>query len=110
MHCNGVCARSVMSDSAILWMIAHEAPLSIELSRQEYWSGLPFPTPGDLPDPGTELTSLVSALAGPDSLPLSRLENPISTNTPVSSIITVNSTSGFLSAKWGMFILSPLYH
>ena len=37
----------------------------MEFSRQEYWSGLPFPTPGDLPDPGTELASLVSpALAG----------------------------------------------
>ena len=41
------------------------APLSMEFSRQEYWSGLPFPIPGDLPDPGIEPTSLVSpALAG----------------------------------------------
>ena len=37
----------------------------MEFPRQEYWNGLPFPTPGDLPDPGTELASLVSpALAG----------------------------------------------
>ena len=35
-------------------MVAHQAPLSIGFSRQEYWSGLPFPSPGDLPDPGTE--------------------------------------------------------
>ena len=34
------------------------APLSVEFSRQEYWSGLPFPTPGDLPNPGVELVSL----------------------------------------------------
>ena len=34
---------------------SHQAPLSIEFSRQEYWSGLPFPSPGDLPDPGIEL-------------------------------------------------------
>jgi len=34
------------------WMEAHQAPLSMEFSRQEYWSGLPFPSPGDLPDPG----------------------------------------------------------
>ena len=34
--------------------IAYEAPLSMELSRQEYWSGLPFPSPGDLPNPGIE--------------------------------------------------------
>ena len=47
------------------WTLAHQAPLSMEFSRQEYWSGLPFPTPGDLPDPGMESSSLVSpALAG----------------------------------------------
>ena len=45
--------------------VAHQAPLSMEFSRQEYWSGLPFPTPGDLPDPETEPTSLMSPpLAG----------------------------------------------
>ena len=36
------------------WTVAHEAPLSIGFSRQEYWSGLPFPSPGDLPNPGIE--------------------------------------------------------
>ena len=45
--------------------IAHQAPLSMEFSRQEYWSGLPFPSPGDLQDPGAEPISLASpALAG----------------------------------------------
>ena len=34
------------------WTVAYKAPLSMEFSRQEYWSGLPFPSPGDLPDPG----------------------------------------------------------
>ena len=34
------------------WTVAHQAPPSMEFSRQEYWSGLPFPSPGDLPDPG----------------------------------------------------------
>ena len=34
--------------------VAQQAPLSMELFRQEFWSGLPFPSPGDLPDPGTE--------------------------------------------------------
>ena len=42
-----------MSDSLQLH-VAHQAPLSMEFSRQEYWSGLPFPTPGDLPDPGIQ--------------------------------------------------------
>ena len=39
---------------ATLWTIAHQAPLFMEFSRQEYWSGLPFPSPGDLPNPGIE--------------------------------------------------------
>ena len=47
------------------WTVAHQAPLSMEFSRQEHWSKLPFPTPGDLPDPGTEPMNLASpALAG----------------------------------------------
>ena len=47
------------------WIVAHQAPLSMGFSRQEYWSGLPFPSPQDLPDPGIELRSPVSlALAG----------------------------------------------
>ena len=37
---------------ATLWTVAHQAPLSMGFSRQEYWSGLPFPSPGDLPNPG----------------------------------------------------------
>ena len=36
------------------WTVAHQAPLSMGFSRQEYWSGLPFPSPGYLPDPGIE--------------------------------------------------------
>ena len=47
------------------WTIAHQAPLSMRFSRQEYGSGLPFPSPGDLPDPGMETVSLAApALAG----------------------------------------------
>ena len=36
------------------WTVAYKAPLSTEISRKEYWSGVPFPSPGDLPDPGIE--------------------------------------------------------
>ena len=36
------------------WTVAHQAPPSMGFSRQEYWSGLPFPSPGDLPNPGVE--------------------------------------------------------
>ena len=42
---------------ATLWTVAHQASPSMGFSRQEYWSGLPFPSPGDLPDPGIELRS-----------------------------------------------------
>ena len=50
---------------ATLWTVARQAPLSMGFSRQEYWSGLPFPPPGDLPDPGIEPESLKSpALEG----------------------------------------------
>ena len=46
---------SVMSDSsASPGIVAHQAPLSMRFPRQEYWSGLPFPPPGDLPDPRSE--------------------------------------------------------
>ena len=43
---------SVMSDSVAPWTVARQSPLSMEFSRQEYWSRLPLPYPGDLPDPG----------------------------------------------------------
>ena len=43
-----------MSDSATPWTVAYQAPPSTEFSRQEYWSGLPFPSPGDLHDPVIE--------------------------------------------------------
>ena len=47
------------------WTVVHQVPLSVEFSRQEYWSGLPFSIPGDFPDPGIEPASLASpALAG----------------------------------------------
>ena len=52
-----------MSNSLVTpWTVAHQAPLSMGFSRQEYWSGLPFLPPGDFPSPGTEPASL--ALAG----------------------------------------------
>ena len=55
---------SVVSDSATQCTAAHQAPLSMGFSRQEYWSGLPYPPPGDLPDPRIEPTSPVSYIAG----------------------------------------------
>ena len=60
-----VLSHSVESNSAASGTVAHQVPLPVEFSRQEQWSGAPFPTAGDLPDPGIEPVSLVSpALAG----------------------------------------------
>ena len=60
--CGCVCVRTLNRVwlSATPWAIAHQASLSMGFSRQEYWSGLPFPSTGDLPDPGIEPTSLAS--------------------------------------------------
>ena len=47
---------------AISWTVTHHAPLFVGFSRQEHWSGLPFPSPGDLPHPGIKVTSLLFLL------------------------------------------------
>ena len=66
---------SVISNSATPWTIAHQAPLSMGFSRQGYWSGLPCPPPGDLPNPGIKLGSPVlqadSLLSEPPGKPYS---------------------------------------
>ena len=51
-----ICVRPFV----ILWTVACQAPLSMEFSRQEYWSGLPCPPTGDLPNPGIKSTSLTT--------------------------------------------------
>ena len=60
--CAACCVHvfSVMSDSFVTpWTVTNQAPLSMEFSRQEYWSGVPFLPPGDLPDPGIRPMCLV---------------------------------------------------
>ena len=69
-HCVSVCVYvlnhfSCVQLFATLWTVAHEAPLSMEFSRQESWSGLPCPPSGDLPNPGIKSASFPSlVLAG----------------------------------------------
>ena len=53
MFCGGLVAKSSLT-LATPWNIAHQAPLSMRFFRQEYWSGLPFPSSGDLPNPRIE--------------------------------------------------------
>ena len=59
---------SVVSDSAAPGSVAHQAPLSMEFPRQEYWSGFLFPSPGDLPNPGIKHASLMSPASAAGSL------------------------------------------
>ena len=70
-----VCVLSHVQLFATLWTAPLQAPLSVEFTRQEHWSWLPFSSPEDLPDPGIELTSLEALAQASDSLPLSHLLN-----------------------------------
>ena len=64
-HCCCLVARLCLTLYVTPWTIAHQASLSMGFARQEYWSGLPFPFPGDLPDPGIEPQApAVSCIAG----------------------------------------------
>ena len=59
---------------ATLWTVAHQAPQSMRFSRQEYWSGLPFPSPGDLSNPGIEPRSpALQADALTSELPVAKI-------------------------------------
>ena len=58
------------------WTVPRQTPLSLGFSRQEYWSGLPCPPPGDLHDPGLEPTSPAALALQDDSLPLSHQGSP----------------------------------
>ena len=77
------------------WTVAHHAPPSMEFSRQEYWSGWPFPSPGDLPDPRDQTTGLphcrqtLYRLSHPDAKLLQScqtLSDPMDCSPPASSV------------------------
>ena len=74
-----VCAQSLSCVQLFVtpWTGAHQAPQSMVFSRQEYWSGLPFPPPGDLPDPGIKLQSLSLAGRFFSTEPLGSLHNTV---------------------------------
>ena len=89
-----VCALIHVRLVAIPWTVAHQAPLSVEFSRQEYGSGLPFPTPRDLPSPRIEPTS--PALADGFFITESHLSSNLGTLQPEScscSILITNKLS-----------------
>ena len=69
-----MCALSRVQLFAAPWTVAHQAPQSMRFSRQEYWSGLPFPSPGDLSNPGIEPRSpALQADALTSELPVAKI-------------------------------------
>ena len=98
----GACMLSPFSHVRLfvtLWTVAHQALLSVGFSRQEYWSGLPCPPPGDLPNPGIELVSLMSsALAGRFFTTRANWEVPCS------------RYQYFISVLWDKFSITWMYH
>ena len=72
------------------WTVACQAPLSMGFSRQEYWSGFPFPSPGDLPNPGIEPGS--TTLQADTFLPEPPGKPPLVTNSSTSFSLTLNFT------------------
>ena len=68
---SAVCVYAQRLQFVTPWIAAHQAPLSMGFSRQEYWSGLPCPPPGDLPSPGIKLVFPASPALPVDFLPLS---------------------------------------
>ena len=92
-----------MSDSVSLWAAAHQVPLSMESSRQEYWNGLPFLSPGDLPDPGIEPWSPELQA---DSFPSEPPGKPhhLLNFTQLSSLIVMAQRSGYHKPLEGRFI------
>ena len=85
-HCCTICeswcvpacwVASVVQLSATPWTVAHQTPLSMGFSRQEYWSGLPCPPPGALPSPRMKPMSPGSSALQADSVPLSHQGSPM---------------------------------
>ena len=74
---------------ATLWAIAHLAPVPVGFSRQEYWSGLPCPAPGDIPTPGIKPASPVAPTFQADSLPLNHSYDSIQFSLVAQSCLTM---------------------
>ena len=114
-----VCAQllSCVQLLATPWTVAHQAPLSLEFSRQEFWSGVPFPPLGDLPNPGIKPTSLIFPYWQADSLPLPTWEALIKSDMigkyilPFSKLLFLFLYDGFLRyAEVFQFSLVPFVY
>ena len=97
---------------AIHWTVVHQDPLSMGLSQQEYWSGLPFPSPGDLPEPGIKLVSLVFPAMADEIFTTEPPGNPLSWSLPDSLFTAPNRAKMRLIPQltiywvWGLFYTS----
>ena len=103
-----LCCSVVPSSFATPWTVAYQAPPSMGFSRQEYWNGLPFPSPGDVPDPGIEPMS--PALQA-DSFLLSHQRSPASSWSKfiLSSVWWQSSFSAYFSPKKELFSISWIF-
>ena len=84
---------------ATYWPVTRQAPLSMGFPRQKYWSRLPFPSPGDLPNPGIESESTVSPALQGDSLSAEPLEKPSIFNTKYQFYPNETTKSGPIGQK-----------
>ena len=103
------CAHSCPTHLVTPWTVACHASLSMEFSRQEYWTGLPCPTPGDVPDPGIKPVSLASPALAVDSLPLHHLGSPFQTFGLLKLVINLGSNFGSNSECKLFFFFQIIY-
>ena len=90
-----------MSDSFVTpWTAAHQAPLSMGYSKEEFYAGLPFPPPGHLPDPETESASPAAPVSQADPVLLSHQGSPISGLREVRSSLQSIATSPEKGGVW----------
>ena len=98
-------SSSVMFNSATPWTVARQAPLSMGFSRQAYWSGLPFPAPGDLPDPAIKPRSpKLRADSLPSESPGNLLHTGVSSHSLPKGIFPTQA--GLQHCKQALYLLS----
>ena len=92
-----------------LWTVACQAPLSVGLSRQEYWGGLSCPPPGDLPDPGIKTASSATPTLQADSTLLSHRGSPIRITTLPQNISSLGHSPKYIHTYIHIYIYIYVY-
>ena len=104
-RCNTMLRHSVVSDSVTPWTVAHQAPLSMGFSRQQSWSSLPCPPPGDLPNPGIKPQSPALQVDSLLSEPLGKPKNP-----GVGSLSLLQGIFSAQESNWGLLHCRQVLH